>query len=152
MWANGEEGAASSPMGYCRPRAFGKGAGTTLWWQKPQLLPNELLPYHPASCRHSQKIAIYIWGIPQGQFAPPKTCRPVIPACIHWISTPASPSAKLSTDLQQCPTCMYPFSRSTQELVALAVFLCWPFKPSAPFYRHFQDSRGVETVHHTGYR
>lgn len=61
--------------------------------------------------------------------------------------------------LQSCPQiyssalpCMYPFSGCTQELVALTVFLCWPFKPSAPFYRHFQDSRGVETVHHTGYR
>lgn len=66
-----------------------------------------------ASCRNSQKITIHTCGIPRGQFAPPEPRRPAIPACIHWVSAPASPSAELSAALlypaSGLPRCLLPF-------------------------------------------
>lgn len=81
----------------------------------PQLLPNELLPCYPSFMQTVQKITIYTWGIPQEQFAPPETRRPVIPACIPWVSAPASPSAKMSTDLPAAV--LYPASGAPRDLL-----------------------------------
>lgn len=67
VWSNGDGGAGSSSLGYCRPCTFGKGASTTLWWQKPQLLPNELLPCFMQ--KFAENHHLHLWN-PTGAVCP----------------------------------------------------------------------------------